>query len=134
MSGWRAWIVVGVLGCVSLGQSREAGASADVRLDKDFLSGIIEKLPPAAFETPGQLRGKVHDFRLIAIEARTRQLLVGCRIDGEFRAPVNGPITDRIARSRQTPEGWRRFGFDVRARVNVEPGGDAAPTVPDCDR
>lgn len=127
MSGWRAWIVVGVMGCASLWPGRAAEASADVRIDKDFLAGIVAKLPPVAFETQGQLRGMVHDFRLIAIKAHTRQLLVTCRIDGEFRAPVNGPISDRIARSRQTPEGWRKFSFDVRARVNVEPGGDATP-------
>jgi hypothetical protein len=127
MSGWRAWIVLVVVAGASLCQGRAVDASADVRIDKDFLGGIIEKLPPVPFETPGQLRGQVHGFRLIAIEARARQLLVSCRIDGEFRAPVNGPISDRIARSRQTPEGWRKFGFDVRARVNVEPGGDAAP-------
>ena len=28
---------------------------------------------------------------------------------------------------REAPEGWRTFRFDVRARVNIEPGGDAAP-------
>ena len=127
MSGWRSWFVLGILGWMSLWQGRAAQASADVRIDRDFLAWIIEKLPPVPFENPGQLRGKVHQFRLIAIEARSRQLLVTCRIDGEFRAPVNGPITDRIARSRQTPEGWRKFSFEVRARVNVEPGGDAAP-------
>ena len=51
------------------------------------------------------------------------------RLQDRRRVPraVNGPITDRVARSRQTPEGWRKFGFDVRARINVEPGGDAAP-------
>ncbi len=127
MSGWRAGIVLGILGCVSLMYARPAVASADIRLDKDFIGGILEKLPSANFEQEGQVRGVVHDFRLIAIEARTRQLLVSCQIDGEFHAPVNGPITDRIARSRQTPEGWRKFSFDVKARVNIEPGGDAAP-------
>src|SRR5262249_57233026 len=79
------------------------------------------------FEKPGQYRGFVHGFRLLAIDARDRQLVVACKINGEFRAPVNGPITDRVARNPRTPEGWRKFGFDVRARVNVEPGGDAAP-------
>ncbi len=127
MSGSRAWMVLGVLVGASLVAGRAVEAAADVRFDKDFLAGIIEKLPPVAFQTPGQLRGMVHDFRLIAIEARARQLVVTCRIDGAFRAPVNGPITDRVARSPQTPEGWRKFSFDVRSRVNVEPGGDAAP-------
>jgi hypothetical protein len=127
MTGWRRWIVLGVLAWTAMAQGRAAQAGADIRLDRDFIAGIIEKLPPVGFEKPGQYRGLVHGFQLIAIEPRNRQLLVGCRIDGEFHAPVNGPISDRVARSPRTPEGWRKFGFDVRARVNVEPGGDAAP-------
>ena len=127
MSAWRAGIVLGILSWASLLHARAAEASADVRLDKDFIGGILEKLPAATFEQEGQVRGVVHDFRLIAIEARTRQLLVSCQIDGAFHAPVNGLITDRIARSPQTPEGWRKFSFDIKARVNIEPGGDAAP-------
>ena len=127
MSGWRAGIVLGVLVCSSLLYVGAADAAADLRLDKDFIAGIIEKLPAATFEQTGQIRGIVHGFRLLAIEPRSRQLLVACQIEGEFRAPVNGPITDRIARSRETPEGWRKFSFDVKARVNIEPGGDAAP-------
>jgi hypothetical protein len=127
MTGWRRWIVLGVLAWTAMVQARAARAGADIRLDRNFIAGIIEKLPPVGFERPGQYRGLVYGFQLVAIEARTRQLLVACKIDGEFRAPVNGPISDRVARSPQTPEGWRKFGFDVRARVNVEPGGDAAP-------
>ena len=127
MSVWRRMGVVGVLAAVSLIQGGTAVASADLRLDKDFIAGIIEKLPAAKFEQSGQLRGMVHGFRLLGIEPQTRQLVVACQIEGEFRAPVNGPITDRVARSRETPEGWRRFSFDIKARVNIEPGGDAAP-------
>jgi hypothetical protein len=127
MAGWRRWIAFGALVGVAMAQARPARASADLRLGKDFISGIIEKLPSVGFEKPGQYRGLVHSFRLLEIDARNRQLVVACKIDGAFHAPVNGPITDRVARSPRTPEGWRKFGFDVRARVNVEPGGDAAP-------
>jgi hypothetical protein len=127
MAGWRRRIAWGVLAWLAMMEGRTARASADLRLGKDFIAGIVEKLPPVAFERPGQYRGLVHGFQLIAIEPRGRLLLVACKIDGEFRAPVNGPISDRVARSPRTPEGWRKFGFDVSARVNVEPGGDAAP-------
>ena len=127
MAGWRRWIALGSLAWAAMAQGQVARASADVRLGKDFIAGIIEKLPPVGFEKPGQYRGRVHAFQLIGIDASSRQLVVACRIDGEFHAPVNGPISDRVARSPHTPEGWRKFGFDVRARVNVEPGGDAAP-------
>ncbi len=125
MATWRQWAALGVLAWAATAIAPEARASADVRIDRDFIAGIIEKLPPVAFDRPGQYRGFVHHFHLFGIEAKARQLVVGCRIDGEFRAPVNGPLTDRIARSPRTPEGWRRFGFDVRARVNVEPGNGA---------
>ncbi|MGP0069503.1 MAG: hypothetical protein ACLQGP_38635 [Isosphaeraceae bacterium] len=127
MSGWRGVVVLGVLCGSSLMHGGTAFASADLRLDKDFIAGIIEKLPAATFEQPGQLRGVVHAFRLLGIEARARQLVVACLIDGEFRAPVNGPLTDRIARSPQTPQGWRKFSFEIKARVNIEPGVDGAP-------
>jgi hypothetical protein len=40
---------------------------------------------------------------------------------------VSGPISERIGRSPQTPEGWRKFSFDVKARVNIEPGAAGAP-------
>src|SRR5262245_28267561 len=127
MAGWRRWIALGSLAWAAMAQGQVALASADVRLGRDFIAGIIEKLPPAGFEKPGQYRGRVHAFQLIGIDSSSRQLVVACKIDGEFHAPVNGPISDRVARSPHTPEGWRKFGFDVRARVNVEPGGDAAP-------
>jgi hypothetical protein len=127
MSGWRGLVVLGVLCGATLMPVGRAEASADLRLDKDFIAGIIEKFPAATFEQQGQIRGTVHGFRLLAIEPRTRQLVVACRIEGEFRAPVNGPITDRVARSREIPQGWRKFSFDIKARVNIEPGGDAAP-------
>jgi hypothetical protein len=121
-------MVLGVLGWAALAHGgRAVEAAAEVRLDKDFLGGILGKLPPVSFEKAGQYRGTVHTFRLIAIAPRARQLLVTCQIEGEYHAVVSGPISERIARSPQTPEGWRKFHFDVRARVNIEPGGDAAP-------
>jgi hypothetical protein len=69
----------------------------------------------------------VHSYRLVAIDPRTRRLLIACQIEGEFHPPVTGPISERVGRSPQTAEGWRKFRFDVKARVNVEPGLDGAP-------
>ena len=45
-----------------------AWAVTEVRLDKDFLAGIVEKLPPSPFEKKGQYRGTVHSYRLLAID------------------------------------------------------------------
>ena len=53
--------------------------------------------------------------------------MIACQIEGEFHPPVTGPISERVGRSPQTPEGWRKFRFDVKARVNIEPGLDGAP-------
>ena len=69
----------------------------------------------------------MHSYRLIAIDPRTRRFLIACQIEGEFHPPVTGPISERVGRSPQTPEGWRKFRFDVKARVNIEPGLDGAP-------
>ncbi len=115
---------IGLLVC-SAGPPARAGA--EIKLDKDFLAGVIEKLPPAQFQKPDKYRGNVHSYRLVAIEPRARRFLIACQIEGEFHAPVNGPISDRVARSPQTPEGWRKFRFDVKARVNIEPGADGTP-------
>ena len=104
-----------------------ARAGAEIKLDKDFLAGVIAKLPPAAFQKPDKYRGTIHSYRLVAIDPRARRFLIACQIEGEFHAPVNGPISDRVARSPQTPEGWREFRFDVKARVNIEPGADGTP-------
>jgi hypothetical protein len=126
MTGWRRWTFVVVFGFAALLHGR-AQAGAEVKLGKDFLDGVVEKLPPCPFEKAGQIRGMVHSYRLVAIDARSRRLLVACQIEGEFHPPVTGPISERIGRSPQTPEGWRKFRFDVRARVNIEPGVDGVP-------
>jgi len=125
-TGWRRRIFLGVFGCASLLHGR-LEAAAEVKLGKDFLDGVIEKLPPCPFEKAGKYRGTVHSYRLVAIEPRSRQFLVVCQIEGEFHPPVTGPISERIGRSPQTPEGWRKFSFDVKARVNIEPGLDGVP-------
>ncbi len=114
--GW-AWLLL----------SQAASAAAEVRFDKDFLAGVIEKLPPCPFEKNGKYRGVVHSYRLVAIDPRNRQFLASCQIEGEFHPPVAGPISERIGRSPDTPEGWRRFRFDVKAKVNIEPGVEGAP-------
>ena len=126
MTGWRRWIFLGVFGCASLVHGR-LEAAAEVKLGKDFLDGVIEKLPPCPFEKAGKYRGTVHSYRLVAIEPRSRQFLVVCQIEGEFHPPVTGPLSERIGRSPQTPEGWRKFRFDVKARVNIEPGDAGVP-------
>jgi hypothetical protein len=117
----------GVIGWACLLLSQAAPAAALVRFDKEFLAGVIEKLPPCPFEKADQYRGVVHSYRLVGIDPRNRQFLASCQIEGEFHPPVAGPISERIGRSEQTPKGWRRFRFDVKAKVNIEPGVEGAP-------
>jgi hypothetical protein len=127
MPRWTRWIFVGVLGLVVFHHGRPARAAAEVKLDKDFINGVVSKLPPTSFDKADKYRGTVHSFRLIAIDPRTRRLLIACEIEGEFHPPVTGPISERVGRSPQTPEGWRKFRFEVKALVNIEPGLDGAP-------
>jgi hypothetical protein len=127
MRSWRRRIVLIASASLVLLRGQPGYAAAEVKLGKDFLEGVVGKLPPVPFQKADKYHGNVHSFRLAAIDAHGRRFLVTCQIEGEFRAPVNGPITDRAARSAGTPEGWRKFRFDVKARVNIEPGADGAP-------
>ncbi len=122
---WR-WFLAGILASVVLASGRVEG-SGELKLSKDFLGAIVEKLPPCPFDKADRYRGSVHSFRLDAIEPRTRRLLIGCQIEGEFHPPVTGPISERTGRSPDTPEGWRKFRFEVKASVNIEPGANGAP-------
>ncbi len=106
---------------------QRAGAVTEVRLDKDFLAGIVEKLPPTPFEKKERYRGQVHSYRLLAIDPRRRRFLASCQVEGEFRPPVTGPVSERISRSDDHTPGMRKFRFEITAGVNIESGPDAMP-------
>jgi hypothetical protein len=113
----------------------KARAGAEVKLDRDFLSGLVEKLPPAPFKKDGQYHGSARNFRLVAIDPKGRRFLVACEVGGKFRPPVATALRlpDRSSQPQakgteaETP-GWRSFTFDVKAAVHVEPGPDGTPT------
>ncbi len=102
-------------------------ASAEVKVDKDFLAAVVEKLPPRPFHKDGLHRGTVRDFRLVAIDAKTRSFLLSCRVDGEYRPVLTRPFTERTAADERTPAGWRKFRFDIKATVHIEAGNDGIP-------
>ncbi len=104
-----------------------ARAVTEVRLDKDFLAGIVEKLPPSPFEKKGQYRGTVHSYRLLAIDPRRRRFLAACQVEGHFRPPITGPVSERISRAEDHTRGLRKFRFEITAGVNIEAGPDAMP-------
>jgi hypothetical protein len=108
---------------------RAATAATEVRLDRDFMAGVAEKLPPSPFEKKGQYRGKIHSYRLLAIDPKRRRLLATCQVEGEFRPPVSGPISERVSRSDDHTKGLRKFGFEIRTGINIEAGPDATPKV-----
>lgn len=120
-------VLAGLFAVAAMLAGRAGHGAAEVKLDKDFINGIVAKLPPTSFTKADKYRGTVHSYRLIAIDPRARRFLIACQIEGEFHPPVTGPISERVGRSPQTPEGWRKFRFDVKARVNIEPGVDGAP-------
>jgi hypothetical protein len=97
-------------------------AGAEVKLDKDYLAGLVAKLPPLPFQNPGKARGTAYDYRLTAIDPRGRRFLVACLVEGEYRPPISGPL------GRRDDDGnWRRFRFEVELSINVEPAGDGTP-------
>jgi hypothetical protein len=119
-----------ILAILILGISPTANAGAEVKLDRDFLAGLIEKLPPTPFKKDGQYHGSVRSYRLLGIDPKARRFLVACEVSGEFRPPVAAAL--RRSEPAPKPEatdtpGWRTFAFDVKASVKVEPGPDGTP-------
>jgi hypothetical protein len=99
-----------------------ARAGAEVKLDREFIAGLVEKVPPAPFKKDGQYRGSARGFRLAAIDPAGRRLVVACEVAGEYRPPVAQAV-----RKGDPDGGWKSFAFDVRASVKAEPGPDGAP-------
>ena len=114
-----------LLVCTAIVTARGGSAcagSAEVKLDSEYLAGLIEKLPPLPFENAGKVRGRVHGCRLVKIDPQTRRFVVACMVDGEYRPPISGPL------ARRDDDGsWRKFRFEVRVGINVEPGSDGTP-------
>src|SRR6516164_3531339 len=102
-------------------------AATEVRLDKDFLAGIVEKLPPSPFEKNGQYKGTVHSYRLLAIDSKRRRFLAACQVEGEFRPRLSGPLSEHMSRSEGHVNGLRKFRFDITTGVNIEPSPDGMP-------
>jgi hypothetical protein len=102
-------------------------AATEVRFDKEFLAGIVEKLPPSPFEKKGQYRGTVHSYRLLAIDPKLRRFLAACQVEGEFRPPVAGPLSERVSRADDHAKGLRKFRFEITTGVNIEAGANALP-------
>jgi hypothetical protein len=107
--------------------SHKVLAATEVRLDKEFLAGIVEKLPPSLFEKKGQYHGTVHSYRLLAIDPKLRRFLAACQVEGEFRPPVAGPLSEHVSRSDDHARGVRKFRFAITTGVNIEAGADALP-------
>jgi hypothetical protein len=127
---YLSWLTAVSLGFVGPTAAARA-ASAEVKFDKDYLAGLVEKLPPLPFDKADQSRGTVHGYRLVAIDPQSRRFLVVCQVDGEFRPSMAGPLARRASRggpgvaSADGP--WRKFRFEVRVGINIEPGNDGTP-------
>lgn len=94
-------------------------AGAEVKVDRDFIASLIEKIPPAPFQKADKYRGSARGFHLVGIDPRGRRLLVGCEVVGDYKPPIAGAI--------RGDDGWKSFAFDVRVAVKVEPGLQGAP-------
>ncbi len=51
----------------------------------------------------------------------------GTNIEGQFRPPITGPVSERISRAEDHTQGLRKFRFEITAGVNIEAGPDAMP-------
>ncbi|MGE3822562.1 MAG: hypothetical protein AB7I30_24360 [Isosphaeraceae bacterium] len=98
-------------------------AEAEVKFDRDFLAGVVEKLPPAPFSKEGQYRGSAGRFRLAGIDPKGRRLLISCVVAGEFRAP----LAVALKTEPRPDDDWKGFTFDVKVAVRAEAGPDGAP-------
>jgi hypothetical protein len=114
------WLLMGM----SLSASARAGA--EVKLDRDFITGLVEKLPPAPFKKDNQYHGEAKAFRLIGIDPNSRRLHVRCEITGVYR-PMIAQAVHQGQADKNAGGGWKSFAFDVLAAVKAEPGPDGAP-------
>jgi uncharacterized protein DUF5648 len=127
------WLTSLVLCCAGVGwpSGTACAASAEVKLERDYLAGLVEKLPPLPFEKADQSRGTVHGSRLVAIDPQARRFRVVCQVEGEFRPAISGPLARRTSRggpeTRPADGPWRKFRFEVRVGINIEPGRDGTP-------
>jgi len=106
--------------------SSQAKAAAEVKFDRDFLAGVVAKVPPVPFQKEGRYRGTLEAFRLLGIDPRTRRFLIVFQAAGEFHSPLPKPLASAGARNDPSPD-WKNFRFEIRAGVNIEAGNDGAP-------
>ena len=102
--------------------STRAEAAAEIKFDRDFLSGVVAKIPTTPFQEEGKIRGEIEAFRLAGIDPKTRQFLIAFQVVGEFRSPVV-----KVSRRSDAEAGWKNFRFEVKAGLNIEAGRDGAP-------
>jgi len=122
----RPVLVLGLLLALAIAPAGARGAT-EIKLDKGFLAGLVDKLPPVPFDKEGQYRGSVHSFRLVGIDPNQRKLLTAFTAEGEFRPPASGPVSERLSRSDDHADGLRKFRFEIKASVRVEAGLDGSP-------
>ncbi|OJW20699.1 MAG: hypothetical protein BGO49_03740 [Planctomycetales bacterium 71-10] len=99
-------------------------AATEIKLEKGYIAGVVEKLPEAPFQQAEKYRGAVHSFRLAGIDPQRRRLMAAFTAEGEYKPPAAGPISEATSQSK---DGWRRFRFEIKASVNVEAGRDGSP-------
>ncbi len=122
----RHVLVIGLIVLAALPSAARAGA--EVKLDRDFIAGLVEKLPPAPFKKDNQYHGEAKGFRLIGIDPNSRRMPVQClrEIVGAYR-PVIAQAVHQGQADKNAGGGWKTFAFDVLAAVKAEPGPDGAP-------
>ena len=135
-----------MLAVVALGPSGAGAGAAEVKLDRDYLAGLVEKRRRAPFAKAGQYRGSGAPGR--SGSRRSTRGRGGSRSPARSRAssgrrsparvgiPDGRAVTPASTRRRPSPSprrsrgrrtGWKSFPFVVRASVFAEPGPDGVP-------
>jgi hypothetical protein len=129
------WLASCVLVLSLLGPPPAAGAAAEVKVDREFLAGIIEKLPPFPFDKADRYHGDAKNFRLEEIDGRHREFRVMCQLEGEYNeraalanlAILPSKPSSPGPRANSSTARWKDFRFDVHIAINIEPGAEGMP-------
>jgi hypothetical protein len=128
--------LLGLMAVVLTGRGEAEAAPSEIKLDQVFLSNILSKVPRSNFADEGKYRGFVDTFRFVRIDPKDRLLVLTCNIEGEFNETAivaeltkNSRVRTPLTPSKSAAPAWRKFQFEARVAINMEPGGDGTPRL-----
>ena len=126
MTASKPWILISVLGSLALVSSR-IEAAAEVKLSKDFLDGVVEKLPPCPFDKPNHYRGRVHSFRLNTIDPAIDGFSLLVRSRASFVRRSKDPSQNVLAAVQARPRAGASSDSRSKRTSTSKPAPPASP-------